>query len=437
MSEYDRIVSVTVTKTGAPPTQAGFGTPLIASYHTSGVARVKTFNTAAEMLDDGFVATDAAYIKAVAIKSQNPAPPQFKIGRLALAPTYTYQLIPSNVEEGFEYEFTIVSKAASTDISYTVPAAASIASNVTAIQALIDAITDVTATDDTTHITVTADDAGYPLRISGYGNNIEVTETTADPGFATDIAAIANEDDDWYGLCVTSGSDAIIKAATTYAGTAKKLFVGLTADTDVLNAAVTTDTASDLVALAPEQMALFHAKEVGSALDAGILGVMLPYTPGQATWAYKTVIEASTSKYSATEIAALEAKRCNYYHRVGSDNVTQEGKTPGGEWIDVTRFLNWAVARIQEAVFFALKSAPKIPYTDPGVAKIVGPVLGVMNTGVKNGGFAADPAPTVTAPKVADVPTTDRANRLLPDIKAQGTLAGAIHKTQINVDVKV
>ena len=39
---------------------------------------------------------------------------------------------------------------------------------------------------------------------------------------------------------------------------------------------------------------------------------------------------------------------------------------------------------------------------------------------------------TVTVPLAADVPAADKANRLLPDMKFNAKLAGAIHSTEID-----
>ena len=60
-----------------------------------------------------------------------------------------------------------------------------------------------------------------------------------------------------------------------------------------------------------------------------------------------------------------------------------------------------------------------------------------LRAAVNQGILAADPAPTVTVPKVADVSAADKTARLLPDMKFTGTLAGAIHKVTITGVVSV
>jgi hypothetical protein len=47
------------------------------------------------------------------------------------------------------------------------------------------------------------------------------------------------------------------------------------------------------------------------------------------------------------------------------------------------------------------------------------------------------PGWTVTAPDVSEISTTDRGNRLLPDLNFNGTLLGAIHNVEINGTVAI
>ena len=113
-------------------------------------------------------------------------------------------------------------------------------------------------------------------------------------------------------------------------------------------------------------------------------------------------------------------------------NVTTFGITASGEYVDITRFIDWLDARIKERIFGVLANNAKVPYTDAGVDLMRGQVLAQLQQGITAGGLAADPAPTVQAPLVADIDPADKANRNLPDITFQATLAGAIHQLEIS-----
>lgn len=69
--------------------------------------------------------------------------------------------------------------------------------------------------------------------------------------------------------------------------------------------------------------------------------------------------------------------------------------------------------------------------TDSGIASIKNVLKAQLQQGVDRGVLASDPAPVVTAPRAADVSPVDKANRLLPDVKFQATIAGAVHAVQI------
>ena len=92
---------------------------------------------------------------------------------------------------------------------------------------------------------------------------------------------------------------------------------------------------------------------------------------------------------------------------------------------------------MQERIFGVLANLPKLPFTNQGIAVIEGEIRAQQQEAITNGVFASDPAPTVSVPDVLDVPTADKANRLLPDVGFTATLAGAIHAVEIDGTVSV
>jgi hypothetical protein len=84
-----------------------------------------------------------------------------------------------------------------------------------------------------------------------------------------------------------------------------------------------------------------------------------------------------------------------------------------------------------------LVNLAKIPFTDAGIAIVENEIRAVLNQGVQNGFLAANPAPIVRVPLASEVSTNDKANRILPDIYFEGTLAGAVHGVTIQGVVKL
>ena len=442
----DSIVSVVITKETASLTQVGFGLTLIAGYHTVWVGPEvsRTYDKdggLAAMVTDGFLTTDPLHIAATAYLSSNPSVSEFKIGRLPTPPVYTSKITPVITTEGFVYDFDIIRAGVTTNITYTVLAASSVLIITAALQTLIDAITGITATDNATDVTFVTDAVG---EIAAVVNTHRVDELlteneTADAGITADLTAIEAVDATWYGLLLASNSPAEVLAAMTWTEARTKLLGTTASDTKCLSAVVTDDVCSTA-----QDSAYFRSFIVWSENDfdyaaATLMGEEFPFQPGSRTWEFKTLSGVVVSDLSATEISALEDKNALTYTTVSGRNVTQNSKTPGGEWIDITHGIDEMSARIQEGVFGVLVSNGKVPYTKAGVAMLVNPIQGVLDARADPaiGFIAPEPAPIATGPDPATVSAANKAARLLPDLRFASTLAGAVHAAEVTGKVSV
>lgn len=428
----DTIMNLSITVESRSPTQAGFGTPLLFGFHTNTLdVRVKEYSQADDMLDDGFTTSDALYKAAQIVKSQNPAPSTFKIGRRVTALTQVVKLTVINTTEGFKYKGTVGGKA----LSYTVPNGATPTSIATALASAINtlavgttaagAVAVVTCTCATPGQVIDFDFTGMPLAA------LTIEDATADTTTDDELPAIALEDDDWYGLLVIdSSSKATGLHAAAWTEARRKLCVLQTADSAALSSIVTDDIMSSLKDSSYARTGCIYHRAIGGVewLAAGWLAGALTTTPGAATMAYKSVAGVKVDKLLASEESTILTKNGSHYTNTGGLAITFEGKSGVGEFMDTTRFIDWVYARMRETVLGALANNPKIPFTDGGVDIMRGLILSVIQAGITAGGFAETPTPTVTAPKVKDVSAANRINRILPDIQWTAQLAGAIHR---------
>jgi len=443
----DSIVSVTIDKVDASLERTAFDAVLIAGYHTVWVGPEKTrFYSAsgglAAMVTDGFLATDPIYLCAQAFLAANPHVSGFKIGKLDSAPSWTGQITPVNVTEGFVYDFDVISHAGvSTNITYTNGAAETVATVVDALVAAITAITAITAADDITHATVTTDGVGELAAIVSTHSraDLKVENLTADPGLATDLTAIEAADDAWYGLLLASNSPAEVLAAMAWAESRTKLLGTTASDSECKDAAVTDDVISTSQTNSYFRSWIQFCENDLDYAAATLMGEEFPFQPGSRTWEYKTLPGVAVSPLTAAEVAALIGKNAVIYVTVAGRNVTRNAKTPGGEWIDVTHGIDEMHARMQEDVFGVLVSNGKVPYTKAGVALVVNPVQGVLDARADEsiGFIAKDPAPVASGPDPKTVSAADKAVRKLPNVNFSCTLAGAIHAVNINGKVSV
>lgn len=433
----DSIVNVTITAGTSAVSRTGFGIPLIAGYHAYYSDTVRQYSSTtglADLVADGFATTHPIYKAAQALLSQTPKVSVFKVGKLATTGKQIVDITPVAVNS-HAYSVTIGSETATYTSDGTATVAEITAGLTSAINALLGAFT---ATDNTTKITVTADANDVNFVYTDYEKaNLKFTDvSTAQADMAADLAAITVADDDWYCLLLARQVEADIAAAAAYIETVKKIFICNSPDYGIISSA-TTDVASDLQDLAYARTALIYHAAFGQHAGAAWAGTCLQLDPGSETWKFKQPAGITVNVLTAAQKGYIEAKSANYLIEIAGNNIMVEGWTASGEFIDVTRFVDWCQSRIQEEVFGALINNKKIPFTNDGVALIKGKILGVLRQGVRVGGLSDSPSPAVFAPDVADVSAIDKASRTLPDVSFTATLAGAIHSVVITGTVSV
>lgn len=435
----DDIVHVTISRESQTVSKASFATVAIAGYHTHWGAQefIREYNAStalSTLVTEGFATTDPVYLAAQALCSQNPRPNKFKVLKLStswnqvvrISPAVANTTVYSGTVNGLPWTFTSDGSALLAEITAGIAAA-------------IDALAGVTAAVSGSFVDVTTDAANKLVSVvKGTSAGVyEFFDNTPATGLAAELAALRLQDDSWYGLVLDNNSDARILAAAAYVETIQALLLTNTASSGVLDPASTTDIGYQLKALGYARTAWLYHPDAASFAGAAWVGSVLPYDAGGATWAYKKLVGVAVTRLSTTAQGAIAAKKGNFYVSVAGVSGTRWGVTASGEYVDTTLCIDWLHARWGERLFALLSSVPKLPYTDASVVKVKSELGAVNGIAVRQGILADDPAPTVTAPKVADVDPTDRANRLLPDVEITGRLAGAIHEIDVRASLSV
>jgi hypothetical protein len=424
------IVLISIGVTGNQPTQQGFGVPLIASYHTVYPNRVRSYSSLAGVAAD-FASTTPTYKAASALFSQSPRPPIVKVGRRALAFTQGFTLTCLQATTGVVYSFSIAGHA----LTYTVPSGSPTTTTVaTAITSLITAlsVSGLTATSSGAVITIAAT-AGLLFDCLPDTVNMSFADTTADPGIATDLAAIVAEDPAWYLLLLDSQGDAEIEAAAAYAqAESPSIFFLYNTSDSACATSSSGDVMSTLKTDAYTKCAgLFSQTQLLSYSAAAWAGEMLPTQPGSENWAFKTLAGVPADNLTTAQIHYVEGKNASVYTTLAGINFTQFAKVPSGEWIDVERGLDWLSSTMSTDLLGLLLNNSKVPFTDPGISLIQSTISGRLQNAVDVGLLAANPKYVVTVPTAASVSPTDKGNRNLPNVTFTATLAGAINSVQV------
>lgn len=267
-----------------------------------------------------------------------------------------------------------------------------------------------------------------------------VQTSSADPtaGLTAALTAINEEDETWYALGTLFNSELYIKAAAAWAEEAKKFYGAVSCDTPIATDADggATDVAHDLKGLAYARTFIGFHPRAQEFPDAAKYSYWLPVDPGEDNWRLKTYVGVTPETYTPTERTNILAKNAWFCYVLGGRNTDGgDGKTASGEYVDVTRGVDWWKINLQADGADLLMQNNRVPFTDQGVGRIANLVRLRNERGIEQGVIAPDPEPTVTVPKVADISSSDKADRHLTGVETKWVLAGAINKLTVSATV--
>lgn len=257
----------------------------------------------------------------------------------------------------------------------------------------------------------------------------------------SDLNNIQAINNDWYALAVLDRYSPTVQAVAAWIETQIKIFGTASQDLNIINVPTGVDTTSIAAILNTHGYArsfvLFGEDADTDYPECAWFGKCLPFDPGSETWAFKTLNSIAYSNLSSTQENNAFSKNCNTYEYIGGVGITQKGTVAVGEYIDIIRGVDWLTSTIQSYVYNLLVNSQKVPYTDSGITAIESQVRRALQLGVENNFIAQNPAYQIFVPLASSVPSVDKANRILRNVKFQATLAGAIHAVVITGNVSV
>jgi hypothetical protein len=445
------IVNITISKTTANISRAGFGEALILGTHMKFASRTQEISQSAwatELAALGFITTDPIYLAAQDMFAQNPAPVTAKIG-LRTATTIEVTVDTATVGEKYDIqvesvtpgtftpnEYTAIGGDTTTDIAVGLKNAINanaespnvLASNLLGVVTITRIGTSIFAVkldDNAAKMTVGAPGSG--------GGSVEASNVA--------LAAIVVADDDWYGLCTVDDREVGDKAdqllIMAWAESNRKLFIAATSDPAMLTSPDTTSVAYTASQNAYAYTAvIYHSLAATEYADAAWLGNRLPYDPGSQTWAFKTLASITVDTLSTSQRTAITSTSGNFYVTEASVNATFWGTT-GEDYIDITRGIDWLRIRMQEDLVALMLAQAKIPFTDKGIAMVEAKIQKRLQEGVRTGLLAPLSEDPVTVPLAEDVSTANKTARTLTGVTFTADLAGAIHEVTVTGTVSV
>lgn len=260
------------------------------------------------------------------------------------------------------------------------------------------------------------------------------------------IAAANEKVTDWYGVALTKEGTAGTEVSfenvlltASYIQSLTKQFYARLNDLDIASSS-TTDNGSTLANYNfTRTVPCFN--EDDEYLDVAAAGSLLTTVPGSATLMFKTATGVAASNVNANGQTFVLNKNVNIQSLIGGVSIIRNGTVSSTQvqFADLRRFIDWLANEIQVDVYSVLTSEDLVPYTDTGVNLLIGGVKEALDQGVTNGGIATttdengniQESYSISAPRVATVPVSQRAARISPDITFQATAGNAIQKVTV------
>jgi len=374
MANISYLAETSVERVTASVTSQNFNIPAIAVKTSAFAGRSKVY-TSADAFEVDFPSSSSGEARMInlaglAFFAISPRPAKLKILRLALASTKVVVVTPTAANSK-AYKL----KVNGVEYTYTSDASATAQEITTGLKTLVDAaaISGLTLTDGASTLTFTGGSGiGFTVELTSTRDDGQMTiaETTADPGIATDLAAIQQADKDWYSFTLLDQSKAIIDAASSWAESNKKFFMPCTQDSDCIGSS-SSDTLSTLKSGTRDQThpTWHHAPDQFMAVR--LMARLFTATPGSRVSYHKALTGLTVSDLDDTQIGYLVAKNGTYYVDFGGLNRTDGGKVSSGEWADIIIGGDYYDTRSESEDASLLLSEPdKLDGDEDGIKKL-------------------------------------------------------------------
>lgn len=241
----------------------------------------------------------------------------------------------------------------------------------------------------------------------------------------------------WRQLIVTS-------FATSEESTLSDVMAAIeTTDNKMFFTSLDTDDSTSLTVSGIERTVLFYVNKTETIKnpEAALVGAAAGKNVGSFTYKNLILKGIEAQKLTDSEITAIHAKGGITFVTKAGDNVTSEGKTAGGEYIDLVDSKDYVINEIEYQTQKTLNNHDKIPYDNNGIAMLESVCINVMKDAYTNGiiGTNADGTPgyTVNYALREETLDTDRAARKYVGGKFSFILAGGVHTVSITGELLV
>lgn len=451
----DLIVDVDITRDAPPLSQQNFNSAIFVTQDQVFAERTRVYTSAQDLLTDGFDIDSDTYKAVRTFFSQGGNVDQILVGRRDAT---VVELTMDSVANDTAYSITLQG----TVFTFTSDSDATIAEVIDGLQGLIAAdvpvSTEVVATSDSVTLTLTQQ-TGYTLNLKDVDlDQFNVTYATQET-WAACLAALGLDNNAWYALTTYDHSVAGILAIAAVVETLNALYFVTNSNSENLETISGTPDANNIVGQLEvleydRTSATYSATADETYAECGWLGRKIWTLAGSTNWKYADLTGIAPDSLSPTDITNLVAANANYYITYGGSDMMAEGTVASGEWIDTMRGSDNLASDIQIAVINKLATTAnrggKVPLSERGMNQLKAVVESVCQRYVQRGfivdtiiekdtfgNLTSESGYSVTSALVSSLTESQRAARTAPDIQVEATLAGAVNKARVVINLFV
>lgn len=257
-----------------------------------------------------------------------------------------------------------------------------------------------------------------------------IAQTHADPGVATDLAAIVNEKPDFYYVLTHFNSSDYVDGVADWVSANKRMYGFDVNETEAVN---TANGAGDVIddnqtEARSRVSAEFHHRP-SDFLAAAHAGRCLPIDPGSGTWALRRLTGPAPVPLTTTQRGNLTSRYGNSYEEISPGiSVTYEGKTGDGDFVEIQRNIDWLEDAVKTAIMNALIQNEIIILDDPGIHTIASVFRGELERAKRSKVILSY---ELLIPKRSSIPSGDIGTGTISGLKATAVIARAVHKVNL------
>lgn len=227
-------------------------------------------------------------------------------------------------------------------------------------------------------------------------------------------------------------------------------------DSELTDPAVVTDLASTLKALNYDRsMVIYDPLDANGQCEYENAAVASGYATVDFTSARPMLVQANKKLKNITPLdlksavyTALRAKECNFYTKTTDIDTAMfiDASMASGQFFDTIQCADWLAYNIMYELVVLEQKMSSIPFSTTGLKMVYSCIekvavkalnANVIATGYDSDGNYIENGYKILVPAIEDVANTDKAQRILRNVKSTFLMAGSIQSIVITNDIQL